>query len=675
MPEFDPYLLGIKKKSARLARWFSLRGLYRTRWVEDTFDVDPVRRADALIPRGTSHVGSSLSVKRLRFLYIIILSVFGILISRLVYLQIIDGTYFRTLAENNSERVIPVPSERGLLFDRRGRQLVKNIPNFSLVLTPQDLPRNTADRAAVIAHAAEVAGRKPEDIQKLIDDFRAYQQDSLTIKEDLDYETALRLQIQSSDIPGAAIAEGNKRWYGNDSSTSTAVTGSSSTTTLPASLSHVLGYMGKLDQGELSKLYEKGYLPSDSLGKAGIEKTYENILRGTYGRRRVEVNVQGKEQTILAESAPEAGHHVQLAIDIVMQQKLETIMQAYLTRDHKARGSAIVMDPNNGEVLAMVSLPAFNNNDFAGGIQPDVYARYLANEDRPLFNRAISGTYPSGSTIKPVIASAALEEGLIDRSTSFLSTGGLKVGPWFFPDWKAGGHGLTNVTKSLAWSVNTFYYYIGGGYGSFLGLSVDRITGYLRRFGFGSSLGIDIPGEQSGFVPTKEWKEETKHEPWYIGDTYNLSIGQGDLLVTPLQIAETTASIANGGTMYRPHLAKGFIDPKTNVIEPVKPEVLRDALAKPSTLGIVRDGMRDCVVYGSCHQLSHLPFATAGKTGTAQWNNSKPNHAWFTSFAPFYKPEIVVTVLVEEGEEGSSISAPIAYDFYQWWGSYHNLDH
>lgn len=667
MPEFDPFLFDITQKKPRKLRraWLCVRGAYRTQWVENNFDIDPVTRADALIPRGTSHVGSSLSRSRLAILVMIMVGVFTLLVGRLIYLQIIRGTYFRQLAENNSERIIPVPAERGLVFDRRGRQLVKNIANFSLVLIPQDLPRQPVDRKIVIEKAAAIAGRKPEDIQTLINEFRAYQQDSLTIKEDLDYDTALKLQIQSVDIPGIFIAEGSKRWYGNASATSTAVDPH-----LPSSLSHLLGYLGKLDQKELNNLFDKGYLPSDSLGKSGIEKTYETILRGTYGRRRVEVNVQGKEQLTLAEIAPRPGQPIKLAIDVAMQGKLQTIMEHYLAVNHKTRASGIVMDPRNGEILAMVSLPAYDNNDFAGGIESSVYSRYVDNSDNPLFNRAISGAYPSGSTIKPVMATAALEEGIVDRATSFLSNGGLQVGPWFFPDWKAGGHGVTNVTKSLAWSVNTYYYYIGGGYGSFNGLGVDRITGYLRRFGFGSALGIDVPGEESGFVPTKEWKLETKKEPWYIGDTYNLAIGQGDLLVTPLQIAEATASVANGGIMYRPHIVKSIMDPTKGSEEPLKIDILRQPLAKAGTLAIIRDGMRECVTYGSCRQLSRLPFPVAGKTGTAQWNSTKPNHAWFTSFAPFDKPELVVTVLVEEGVEGSAISAPIAYEFYAWWWGY-----
>ena len=294
----------------------------------------------------------------------------------------------------------------------------------------------------------------------------------------------------------------------------------------------------------------------------------------------------------------------------------------------------------------------------------------LKTENRPLFNRAIAGTYPSGSTIKPLIAAIALHEGIITPNTSILSTGGIQVGPWFFPDWKAGGHGRTNVRYSLAWSVNTFYYYIGGGYNDFVGLGIDKMRDYFLRFGLGSRLGIDIPGEAAGFIPSREWKEKTLGEQWYIGDTYNTSIGQGYLLVTPLQIAALTGAIANGGTVYAPRLVKSIINPVTKEEAPPTSRIVAKDIIEPEWFRVVADGMRECVEYGSCRRLSYLPFAAAGKTGTAQWHSEKDNHAWFTSFAPYEDPEITVTILVEEGGEGADIAVPIADAFYRWWWQY-----
>ncbi|KKR34761.1 MAG: hypothetical protein UT67_C0007G0010 [Candidatus Magasanikbacteria bacterium GW2011_GWA2_40_10] len=337
-----------------------------------------------------------------------------------------------------------------------------------------------------------------------------------------------------------------------------------------------------------------------------------------------------------------------------------------LIRTNRKRAAAIAMDPRDGSILAMVSLPAFNNNEFSGGITQKNYDKYTKNPDNPLFNRAIGGTYPSGSVVKLVVAAAALQEKIITPGTAFLSTGGLQVGDRFFRDWKSGGHGTTNVSKALAWSVNTFFYYVGGGYKNFTGLGVDKIIKYMQFFGIAQKTGIDLTGEASGFAPSKDWKLKTKGETWYVGDTYNLSIGQGDLLVTPLQVAVWTSAVANGGKVVQPHLAFKLEEPITHN------EVLlnfdqREVPVSPENLAVVRQGMRDCVTYGSCQLMKSLPFASGGKTGTAQWNSNKENHAWFTSFAPFDDPKIVVTVLVEEGTEGSVVSEPIARDFLMWW--------
>jgi penicillin-binding protein 2 len=315
------------------------------------------------------------------------------------------------------------------------------------------------------------------------------------------------------------------------------------------------------------------------------------------------------------------------------------------------------MDARDGSIRALVSLPAYDDNLFAGNVSTTAYKALLADEHRPLFPRVWAGQFPSGSTIKPLIAAAALAENVITPNTTVLSVGGIGVGPWFFPDWKAGGHGRVNVRSAIAWSVNTFFYTIGGGYGDFIGLGVDRLTAWMRNFGLGSASGVDLPGEAPGHVPSQEWKQETKGDRWYIGDTYNLSIGQGDLLVTPLQMARITAAIANGGDLVIPHVVMSSSTPDV-------PRLDADA----ATFATVRQGMRDTVVYGSGRALSVLPVASAGKTGTAQWNSEKPYHAWYIGYAPAEKPEVVVTVLLEEGGEGSSFAVPVAGDILRaWW--------
>ncbi len=665
MPEIEPTLLLPSKKNK--ISHDSLKGKYRKNWVETAAFLGDESDAE-LSMSGTSHVGNSFSDRRFIHIMFGIAITLVLIVFRLVYIQLFKGDEYRHIAEGNRQRILPIPAERGLIFDARGRQLVENIPNFSLVLTPQDLPKDKKRLEKLVYRLSELTGLETDGILSLIEEYDTYRFESIVIKDDINYETALAIYIQSSDFPGLYIQRGSKRLYidsfGEEEN-------SFSDEWYKHSLSHILGYEGKISKNELEYLHELGYLASDSIGKAGIEKNYEKELRGVYGRRRVEVNASGKEQRIIAELDPSPGAHAHLSLDALMQIKLESILADTLKKNNKKRASAIALDPRNGEIKAMVSLPSFDNNAFSGGIDPDTYQAYLDNENQPLFNRAIGGTYPSGSSIKPAIALAALEEGIIQPLTAFISTGGIRVGPWFFPDWQAGGHGRTNVRYSLAWSVNTFYYYIGGGYANFVGLGLEKMVSYLSNLKFGERLGVDIPGEAKGFLPSREWKKEALKEPWYIGDTYNLSIGQGHLLVTPLQIAEMTSIIANNGVGYTPHLLRSIEDPETGEFS--TPSSSIDSFRPPfsdQAYITVRAGMKDCVDYGSCRLLKGLSFAAAGKTGTAQWNKTKENHAWFTSFAPYESPELVLTILVEEGEEGSRMAAPVAYEFYKWWWNY-----
>lgn len=527
----------------------NIKGKYKKSWTEESLYFDQNIGKQIATPYSINHVGTSFTEKKAKFFFIFLLLFFILLISRFVYLQIIKGDYYYSAAENNRQRIISIPAERGLIFDRNGIQLTKNIPNFSLAIIPQDLPRKNEERQKVVTQLATLTGKTVDEISAILDEYGSYSYESVVIQENLDYNTALNVIIKTGELPGIEILRGSKRLYLNDF-------GEEFTTSTPHSLSHILGYIGKLNKEELKEKRDYGYLPSDSIGKTGLEKSYEEKLRGIYGKKRIEVDSLGKEQSVLAQEVPEAGSHLEMTIDSQMQNKLEEIINHYLETSGKSKAAAIALDPRNGEILAMVSLPAFDDNDFSGGITSEKYNAYLQNENKPLYNRAITGLYPSGSTAKIGIAAAALQEGIINSGTSFLSNGGLQIGQWFFPDWQAGGHGVTNVRKALAWSVNTFFYYIGGGYNDFIGLGVEKIVSYLKEFGLGNKSNIDIPGEVEGFLPSKEWKLETKGEKWYVGDTYNLSIGQGDLLVTPLQIANMTAVVANGGTLYQPPCCK-----------------------------------------------------------------------------------------------------------------------
>ncbi|MFA7244814.1 MAG: penicillin-binding protein 2 [Candidatus Magasanikbacteria bacterium] len=675
--EIDPYLINPEKK-------IEMNGKYKLSWTEDSSFCNNKGNGDVLV-FGNSHLGSSFSGQKKMFWFLIfVVFCFSIILGRSFFLQILLGDNYRVLAENNRQKNVPVIAERGLIFDRNKVQLTQNISNFYLTVIPKNLPKDINQMNRLVDKLIEITNQNREEVFEILEKYKNYTKESIVIAEDISYETALKAEIATADLPGIDVQLGSKRLYLNTKEDLVIGIVSTTVQTLAEnlaeenneinqnknSLSHVLGYVGKLSPEELETYYKKGYLPSDIIGKIGVEKIYEQYLRGVYGEKKVEVNASGKEQQVLSEKDPVSGSNIILSIDINIQNKLEELIASQLKQIEKKRASAIVMNPKNGEILALISYPGFDNNDFSGGIDKAVYAAYLADEDMPLFNRAISGNFPSGSVIKPVISSAALEEKVITENTSFLSTGGLRVDKWFFPDWQAGGHGITNVRRSIAWSVNTFYYYIGGGYGDFVGLGVDKINEYLKKFGFGKISGIDLPSESAGFLPTPQWKQRVKKEPWYIGDTYNYAIGQGDFLTTPLQIANMTASIANGGTLYAPYLVKEIINPETGEVTEVENKILNENFVDQNNLNIIRLGMKDCVEYGSCRRLSTLPFEVAGKTGTAQWSQEKDNHSWFTSFAPFDNPDIVVTVLVEEGIEGSGVATRIVDEFYRWWANY-----
>lgn len=634
----------------------NLTGKYRKKWVEESLDIDDGERNRLAVAHTTRYLGTSISTRMVKILLASMLFALLIILGRVFYLQIIKGGYYRSLAEGNRIRLTPIPAERGIIYDRFNRELTQNVPNFLLAIVPQDLPRDPIEREKIIDHVAAISGRPIDDIKTLLTKYSAYSYESITVKENLDYKTALTLYVQNANLPGVTIESGSERSY------------VSSVTTSTLSLSHILGYLGKLNDQELQTLHDQGYLASDNIGKVGVEKSYESYLRGQYGRKKIEVNAAGKEQAILAVDPPTPGQNLTLTIDLDAQKKMESLVKGTAEKTKNRRIAAVALNPKTGEILAMVNWPTFDNNKFSGGIDQATYSSYLNDPDHPLFNRVIGGSYPPGSTIKLVISAAALQEGIITRNTTVNSVGGITVGGQLFKDWKVGGHGITNVLKALAWSVNTFFYYVGGGYEQFVGLGVDRIDRYLDAFGLSHATGIDLPGENAGFIPSKDWKEKTRGQSWFVGDTYNISIGQGDILVTPLQVAEWTAAVANGGTLVTPHVGKSVTDPVTKKTTVFQYPSHSDGLVSQENLAIVREGMRDCVTYGSCQPLKTLPFAAAGKTGTAQWSKTHPTHAWFTSFAPYSDPQIVVTVLVEDGGEGSTVALPIANGFLDWWG-------
>lgn len=596
-----------------------------------------------------------LSREKMRLIFFFVIFCLFFIFGRLFYLQIVAGAKYNLYAEGNRLRAKIIKAERGIIYDRFNRPLVSNMPNYALYFVPADLPKSFDEQTALAGKVAGPIGQGKEEIEKIFNSADSESYDPILLAENLSAEMAITFRAIEDDLPGIELKIEPRREYLEGSG-----------------FSHLLGYVGQINPAELESSAGQGYNQQDSLGKDGIEKYYEDILRGQDGLEEVEVDASGKPKKILNRSEPVAGSHIILSVDMDLQKKLtDSLARAIKNSSSSGSGAAIALDPTTGEILALVSLPDFDNNFFSAGINQDAYENYLADPEKPLFNRAIAGTYPPGSTIKPAIALAGLEDKIIDEHKTFLSTGGLTINKWFFPDWQAGGHGPTNIIKALSESVNTYFYYLGGGYGNFTGLGVDKIIAYLSKLHLGESLGIDLPGEAKGFLPSKIWKETYKGESWYIGDTYHLAIGQGDILVTPLQVAAYTAAIANKGTLYRPHLLKTTSSKlKPNAIAPTEADfILNNKIGQTENIEIVRRGLRATVISGSARSFGTLSVAAAGKTGTAQVGGRKPTHAWFTGFAPYESPKIVLTILIENGGEGSAVAVPVFREVIDWYFS------
>ena len=448
------------------------------------------------------------------------------------------------------------------------------------------------------------------------------------------------LRSQANMLPGIGIQKSARREYPNGSI-----------------FSHVIGYEGKIKKEELAEYPE--YLLTDSIGKQGVEKTYESELRGVHGREIVEVDSLGRVKKELGIVPPQPGQDITLTIDKGLTEKLYTAMADWFMANDLKAGAAIAIDPRSGAIRALVSYPGYDNNLFSGGIQPDEYATLIENPSKPLFNRAIGGEYPPGSTLKPVIAAAALSERIVSPETMIESRGGISIGNFFFGDWKA--HGFTDLRRAIAVSSDVYFYTLGGGYGGIPGLGMERMKRYEQRFGYGALSGIDLPGEADGFLPDPNWKQAKIGERWYIGDDYHAAIGQGFVTATPLQILNSVAAIANDGTLYTPHVRDG-LPPQSRLVS-VTPDILR----------VVREGMRETVTEGTAQPLQSLPVSVAGKTGTAQYGNEDKTHGWFVSFAPYENPELALIVLVEgQSKESTYHAVPITKSVYEWYFSREN---
>ncbi|MEZ4598715.1 MAG: penicillin-binding protein 2 [Syntrophotaleaceae bacterium] len=572
------------------------------------------------------------------------LGIFLLLLLRLWYLQVINHEEYRVLSEKNRTRFIPITAPRGPIYDRNGVVLVDNRPAFDIAVLRQEVE----DPESLLSSLTAYLDVDLESLRKRWaagNRFPAYR--PVPLADDVSRETLEKVLEHSFELPGVLTEIRPLRSYPHGDQAA-----------------HILGYLGEITEEELDSGKFQDYRPGHFVGKSGLEKQLEKYLKGTDGERRVEVDVQGKKLRILKTLEPSPGQRVLLTIRQDLQQAAEEAFG-------EEAGAAVVMDVRTGEVLAMASRPSFDPALFARGITGQEWIDLLQNPRNPLTNKAIKGQYPPGSVFKIVSALAALESGAADPSTKVLCGGQVAVGNRTFRCWKKGGHGTVDLKKALKESCDVWFYQAGQKAG------IEAIAAMSRNLGLGHELKFDLEGEQDGLIPDRQWKKQRFGQPWYNGETVIAAIGQGYILVTPMQMAAMMSAIANGGTVWRPHLVKRIQDVHGNIQFETKPERLHSVELNPAHLKAVREGLAAVVNEQGgtawLARLQEMPYA--GKTGTAQVVKQKErtrkgeehlipyqfrDHALFAAYAPLDRPEVAIAVIVEHGSHGSSAAAPIA---------------
>lgn len=591
------------------------------------------------------------------FLLLILTGGFIILIFQLTKIQIVNAAYYRNLASGNSIRVIMRPADRGLILDSNNRSLVINIFKNALVVNLSELPRKEREKDDFLAKTKNLLNLSDGEI-KTVRDIQGDGSSLLVIRNDLKQEEMLLLKEKLAGLKAFSVRQSPIRSYISE-----------------ASLGHLLGYLGRVDQDEVKN---EGFLPTENIGRSGLEKVYDKQLRGLMERITVEVDAYGNMVRIIPNSSNRkavAGNNLKLHLNLDLQKEVTKYLQEAVDarnkqfgEDKKLGAAVIVQNPKNGAILSLVSIPSYDNNLFASGISGESYQKLKEDPSLPMLNRSIQAQLPSGSAIKPVIAASALDAGIISTNFKVDTPASIQVGSFNFPDWK--DHGLTDIRRAIAESNNIFFYGLGGGWKDHItGLGIERLDNYFNRFGFGKKTNIDQTSENSGFVPSPDWKLKAKKEQWYIGDTYHFSIGQGDFLTTPIQLNQAISAIANGGTLYKPKIADVVVDNSNKEVEKIKPEINNSNFVSSASLEVVRQGMRQAVEYGSARQLNSLKVKVAAKTGTAQYGNQRRTHAWFSCFAPYENPEVVITAVIEGGGEGYTSALPVAEKILRYYFS------
>ena len=565
-------------------------------------------------------IASSWSV-RIAHLTVVLLALFALLEGRLWLLQAIQGPHYLRLSEQNRLRDYVVPAPRGVVYDRRGQPLVTNRAAFTISVLPMEVrePERLADRLA------PVLGLDRTEILTRLAAGRRRPFEPVALLRDASKAIVMTVEEHRLDLPGVIVQAEPVRDH------------------LQGELAaHAIGYLGEITEDELRVRpgYRAGYL----IGKAGIERVYDSVLRGTNGRLRVEVDATGRPVRVLGRELARPGQSLVLNIDAGLQAVAEEGLRG-------RAGAVVAMDPRNGEILVLASTPAFDPNVFSGGVSPLNWKRLTSDRRLPLLNRAAEGTYEPGSVFKIVTGMAALGEGVARRDSLFNCTGAYRLGGWVFRDLAA--YGTVNFIRGTQVSCNVMFWTLGRALGE------GPLERYARMLGLGRPTGADVAAEAAGLIPSAAWKAKTVKEPWYPGDTLNMSIGQGWVLVTPLQVARMVGAVATGGTMVRPRLARRILSPEGIEVSAWAPEFVDPAPLPEEAVRTMQEGLR-AVVDGGTGRAAAVPgLAIAGKTGSSENPRGIP-HAWFAGYAPADRPSLVVVVFIEHGWRGGVRAAPIA---------------
>jgi|DewCreStandDraft_4_1066084.scaffolds.fasta_scaffold04594_5 penicillin-binding protein 2 len=574
---------------------------------------------------------------RIKFIAWVVSIAVIVITIRLFYIQIVKGDYYRKLAESNCVNLIKIRAPRGYIYDKNYKPLVINKATYQLNIIPYYFKKNQ-DVSKALNDISKIINTPVEEIENKIKEYREYILEPIVIKRNLNEQELSRLEEKAIEINGISISQEPIRYYNYDSFAS-----------------HIIGYIGEISQSQLQN--NKDYYPGDIIGQTGVENFYDKEIRGKDGVMYILTDAFGRQKEIIKTLPPKQGNNLVLTIDYNLQKFAEKLME-----EHNYKGVIVASNPKTGEILCLVSKPDYNLNYFSGNIDIKEWKKLIRDKDNPLNNRVVQGLYSPGSIFKIAVGTGGLNEKVIETSTSFLCEGIFWIKTWPYKCWRRSGHGLVDFYRAIAESCDIYFYKLG------LKMKVELLYKYATMFGLGEKTGIDLPGEKSGLVPNREWKRRIDRTPWFPGNTVMMSIGQGYITATPLQIMNIMAVMANKGYAMKPFIVKAITTDNRRIIKLTEPKRLFEIKVSEDVINIMRNALRFVVQSnkGTGAKARIKGIISAGKTGTVE-NPHGETHAMFAGFAPFDNPQIVIFVLIEHGGGGGEVAAPVAGNVMEYY--------